>query len=685
MKNRYIFVFAIFLLFAIQSCKKTETDIPKFTLTLVNDNVEPGEIVLAQANSEIKIESDAKITVNGTVVNVFSTEENQIGFLMPVLSSGKVLVDYSKIGISNTLEVNIKPYNMITDAGFEIDNFTSEIDKIIINFDEHVKSPIVNLDPEFVELLSYLNQTLKDNIKDLSVEEKIQFAYFLRSNMPAANESKLDSLSDNIYIKRNDNVDDAGESLFKVGKSFTKNVLIALPTLKAGLALAFLPSPALIDKLAAVGFLTVGIVKLTDAISDSKRIGNLVGVSDEIMEAVKRTTIAFSQNQEEKLYFKGSYRTLNNNDANSSNAFISTVFKSLSTLQTCYNNSVETANKVTAWFPWKTPKIPTYNSTIGKNNATKILNLPGNNLTISDVSNPNIQVSSIQEKDGLLLKASSKTITVETPFTFKVKFTDPNLGIIIEKQIDAVLKPVIYFLLKSNNDWVIPPTKFNNDEAQSFYLSTDMTTKADGIDYSKITFVDKSVDSKVKIAIFKNANNFALELSHNEAENQFNTIEIYYNGTFVQTIAAEILPKTLDKLLIAGSPWNIIYMVNDGEDFFKWALRGNYICQGITYWDEFRWKEATMSFVSGGGGAISATYEDKKQKIVTVGSDCQSNGTEILTTSETMQMDWTYNTQTNVIKIPLLINDDEDEFAVSVTNGIINLNGLYAQIKLQKP
>ncbi len=450
----FVIIFVSFLIVS-NSCKKEKPEDIKHqptekTITLLTDNVEPGQIVLSQASEAPIINSNTKIAVNGQAVTVFDAGDNKIGFLMPVLPSGKVLVDYTDAGFTKTLNVTIRDYSLITNPLQVTANFTSQIEKSIKNLDAHAQNKFSTVSIDDIELVKYLNQTIKDNINSLTETEKLQLAYYLRANTPNPDDLILDTVKSEFILGKKSSATDPGEVLVQKALSYDKNLLIGVPTTIAGWGFAIIPSPTLIEKLAAAGLLTTGLVHLAAAKSDAEYVANLTGVADKIVEPFqKRATKLILRNEtDEKVYFKGVYRTINQEDSKSQNSILKLIFNGNKRLTYGYNTSVNLSNKIISWFPWKTPKIPQYSNPIGTKSGFREIYLPGTKIMLEQVSSPEIKLIYSTNEGYVAIKASSEKIIKETDFTFKAKFTDDALGIKLEKQIDATFKPKFTILGK---------------------------------------------------------------------------------------------------------------------------------------------------------------------------------------------------------------------------------------------
>lgn len=155
-------------------------------------------------------------------------------------------------------------------------------------------------------------------------------------------------------------------------------------------------------------------------------------------------------------------------------------------------------------------------------------------------------------------------------------------------------------------------------------------------------------------------------------------------GEVSKTVDAQ-LQLPLDKVLVGGSPWKITYLNVDGEDQFKFQKRGNVICAGTTYWDEYRILSATMSFTAGHGGSLNSQGELKTHNTSGQGDNCTYLGSETNPENNNSAITWTFDPKTEVIKIPELVNDDVDEYKVTYSGGVVTLKSLYVEIRLVKP
>ncbi len=552
MKNKLLLLLLLFCgYFVVNSCKKDLTvpdpDVPvEKTLTLLTDNVEPGQMVFAQASEQINHSGAASISVNGTEAAAYIAGDI-ISFIMPVIPSGKVSVDYSNAGISTTLEVTIKNYTPVTNSEDVINKYITETDKAIAYLQEHTQNPITNLDPEYISISKYGIQTLKDNYKTLTEDEKLKLAYFLRGNMVVSSDFMLDTSNAGFHLGKKNSDKDPGEALYRKGIKMDAYVIKGVFFLAAGVGV-IQSSPTPYDKILAVASMTTGVVFLQSAVSQAYSIASLTGVLEKIQDWYnkKEEKIEFVANVEENIYLSGEFRNLKLEDRSKTGGVIELIFKSIDKIQDCHDKLTNLANLVMSWYPWKTVKVPAYSNPIGKKIGTQELNLPGNKLRISYVSNPEIKLTATPGLDYLSIKATSETIKEETNFTFKVRYLDAMLGVNVEKEFQAVLKAKSYFLIDENNDWMIPPTIFVSEVPKSIYLSEDKQTRAKGIDYSKITIVEKDVPQSVKVELIKGSSNFSLKFTNSDASTQLAAVGVYYEGKFVQSVGAEVISSLGD-------------------------------------------------------------------------------------------------------------------------------------------
>ncbi|MCC9167991.1 NHL repeat-containing protein [Pontibacter sp. XAAS-A31] len=387
------------------------------------------------------------INVAGIDVRAVAADDNQLMFLMPAVPSGKATVDFSGAGFQKQAEITVGNYATITNTDAVAAQFTNEIGEIATRLEAHMNDADIQLDARYITVLNEQRQVMEENFAKLSAEEKLQVAYFFRSNMPNDEDFILNTgkPESNLRTTGTTSGEDVGEELVSTAKSFGRNVVKAIPFTYAGFKLILLPSPWLVDKVAAAGFLTAGFVYSLHALSDLKKVSSLTGVLEEITGAERMAgptagEILFYKDKVKLLSVKASFRNLNQSDKNSTVSEIASLFTYVTKFQDLYDKTVSIANKVKSWFPTSGTDIPAYANPIGAKPLVKEYALPGSKLSIKNVSDPAIQLAATTAESGMNVTAKSATITQDKAFSFDIVYTDTKLEKALTKKINATFK-----------------------------------------------------------------------------------------------------------------------------------------------------------------------------------------------------------------------------------------------------
>lgn len=428
----------------IISCKKKDS-IPDATIpsdklvTLITTSATPGQLVLAQANFQ-PIKSSTKIGVEGILVDAFALDSNKIMFIMPTLPTGNALIDFSNLGFSKKLPINVGTYTTITQPDIVLNSTKLKIDQIITKFNDYISSPIIKLDPKYNDILAYLKQNLNSNFASLSNQDQITLAYFLQNNIPDPNLFTLDTLNNSFY-QRTYADSDPSKRLISIGLLLAKNIASVLIFANAGTLLAYSPDPTLITKLLALGFFTKAIVETVKLLSALDELGILKGLQTEISSYTMRTqadTMRLVKDIPRNIIFTGTYRNLIQSDKSSTVPFFQSLFSAKNIFEKIYSDISNIYNKIISWFTNTPPNLPIYFDPIRTTINTKTFALPGSKITLKNFSDPAIQINYSGNETSVTIQASSSTITQNKAFSFNANYVDDILGVNLVKKVDAL-------------------------------------------------------------------------------------------------------------------------------------------------------------------------------------------------------------------------------------------------------
>jgi sugar lactone lactonase YvrE len=394
-----------------------------------------------------------------------------------------VTIDYTSVGASRQLTLTISPYTAITQPATVLQNFKTNIEAALANLQQHVNSPVIHLNADYLATIKYMKEVITENFNQLTSEEQLQLAYFLQNNSVDAAAFELDELNAANY-RINSMETDPGERLWKVALGFRNSTIKTITFFSVGAGLAYIPSPDLFTKLLAFGSFVTGTVYLSDALSKVEEIGSLKGLADQLTDFSNRQygedaqELVLFKEADKKVAFRASYRNLIKTDQASTIPVIADVFAAEKSVSKMHADILSAYNKITSWFKKAFPAFPAYLNPI-KTTATRInYPLAGHKLVLKNVSDSAVKVTYTAADTVLIIKASSKSLTADRQFTFDVSYTDAKLGVTITQKINAIYKfNKTGIVVAGGNGYgaaanqLNAPTDLFMDAAGSLYLS----------------------------------------------------------------------------------------------------------------------------------------------------------------------------------------------------------------------
>lgn len=551
-----LFTIFLFSLLILSSCKKESSTDPAPTpankdITLLTTSAVPGEVVYAQANFKPEKET-ATISIGNKSAPAFALDSNLIIFIMPELPAGtNATITYKEMGITKQVNITVGTYSTITQPELVFNNFLVAMDSTLLNYQAYENSIIIPLDPAYGRLLKYTKDNLIIKYAGLSPADKIQLAYTIAAYKIDPLETKMDSITNpGIFARTNFTEDDAEDEFQKntniyLSKTFNNKVRL-LSGLAVMLYSTTLGPGGVVSALAGAYVFLDAINRQTHANAESlnktfngfaKRV---IGV-----DAEGRTTllpITLSKDSEKRVTFKGSFRTVVQSD--NTNSFFNSFFQGKTLSENVYDIGRRGYDILKTILGGTAPAYPAPNPPLRTTAIIKKIAIQGSKLKLSNVSNPAITVTYTSDALALKIKASSTTITTETPFTMDLTYLNLNTGTTITDRIDAIYKPFGYKL--GYLDGTPVPNqelKFDNGDGKFFILLNENGSAATGIDYNKIS-VSGNTNANVNIDITPiagPAGSFLLSFRTNQASEQRTSFDLLYDLKKVQNMSVAVI------------------------------------------------------------------------------------------------------------------------------------------------
>jgi hypothetical protein len=551
------FMIVLATLLVVCSCKKNDGEKPKDPEVPSNKNIElittsavPGELIIAKANFKLNTDT-LSVFIGGKRVMAGVTDSSEIIFVLPALPQGTATIDYKNSGVAKSFSVSVGAYTPITQPDGILNTFNTRLDQIITEFDKYETNPNIKLPVEHGDLLSYLKQVQLTNFASLSAQEKLDLAYFMQANMPNVEEYKLDTLNTSFYARMQSGEASPSERILRAAGKYAASVSSAKFYLVIGIVLIVVPEPTFITKGMATAYITKGLIDLDRAFGLIDEIVNLLGIGIGVVETGRINDLLGGElmlvkDINKEVTVKASHRTIIASDISSTNAFINGVFKTKADADQIYSKTLTAINKIKSWFGGNPPQMPTNTGNFNASSSLKVFPLLGRGITIDQISNSAINVTVVNNLLSIILKATSATITAETPFTFRVNYTDPYTGISFNKTVNAIYKPVSYKLglnLVNTTPVSSDPIVFGNDDGKFFVVLNEDNSPAINIDYTKIsvaTITNPNITAKVQLGGSGLYGSFLLTLHSNQTSVQTTSLDVFYQSQKIQTINASV-------------------------------------------------------------------------------------------------------------------------------------------------
>lgn len=451
-----VLVFLYSLLLFISCTKKDNTDVPPVVtppstndIALITTSAVPGELVVAQANFR-PAKDTATILVGGKQVMSMVIESNRVVFIMPELTAGtNALIQFQKIGVNKQLPIPVGNYTVITQPDVILNEAMQEQNEIVQNLAEYKNDPIIQFDQQYIQVIQYINQGIAAKYATLNADEKKQVAYVLRSNMRNADDYKMEPLNPLFYARTEAIIPDAEDQAWIRSGLVLALGAVGLTEMATGIAavaaaIAVAPAPIfgiLIGTGAAIAgawLFLEGVEDVWKAYAEAKALIKMVSKTDQGI--VAEATLELEKDVNRSVTFKGTFRTPVQSDASSSNALLKKIVSAIQKVKTAHAKMVEGYQIIKFFFLGNPPDVPADNLQLATQPFSKAIAMQGQKLILNNVSNPAISITYTREDAALIIKATSGTITQETPFSFNVVYTNPTTGSTITENISCLYK-----------------------------------------------------------------------------------------------------------------------------------------------------------------------------------------------------------------------------------------------------
>lgn len=497
MKRNILFILAITIVIA-GSCKKENKPatpvvvtlppvviVPKNPVTLIPDTSAhggPGKIITY--NTPESITKDTIMAKIGTsTVVLYKTGDKQLSLLLPVISSGSYDVSFKLGDQPYTTKAIVDTYKSISDPNATIDMFKNNVNAIIDTLQQQSR-PNTTVDDDFAFIKQLMVQ-FSTNLQSATPAEKLSIAYMIQnSNLNPATFKSAGSIdpdyrgfsvkqSVNALIANKLNVNEIGNTEigsqgFTLGRIFSTKVIIATASTATfayaigamiaapSLALVFpVVVSAVLFKMAVKaalneeGNLLDSYIKIKDFAPDFLLNTIKAPVINTASISTRGTTsvLALSNNKNVWLNLNGNFRTIQQSDLNDPllGSFITQATALQDDEKMFKAKFDDLKNRFGTYFQKVTQATIVHPTMVKTTAAEKIILANNKYVTISEVSNPDISLTAINDTKGLKITASNpnKNIKTITNFTFKITYNQAALNNNVSKTQSATYTPTI--------------------------------------------------------------------------------------------------------------------------------------------------------------------------------------------------------------------------------------------------
>lgn len=423
------------LLILLTSCKKDKREVlneevqapgPTSGLTLEKSTLSPLEVAII---------SPQNIGLNDTsyVVKIANKDVHggrvgsKIYFMVPEIEAGPYEFQINIGGSFLTAKINVTEKLTVDEPNKYYNDIIKEVSTHFTNVETHLQTVPEAID---VSLIKADLQVLKNQLEDaknkfnaLSETEKKFVAEVL-----AANKSRLDSVKASVqafdksipdYLRSSGPVDRESRIHPKV-KSFIKNVDVVafdIALFTASAILAKTPGllmPGLVLTSITGVNLILDFIDLyegqTIMLNEIYKLEEITGVQRRSSQTVD---LVFDSGKNSIVNLTGTYRSFNSSDATSSTPLLVELTASMKTFHGLYSKFKGYVSSALKGTPILLNDIKTWH-TISQN-------LPPKYLSIHNVSNSNVKLTSQLTESGITIKAVNSTTTVQN-FSFEINY-----------------------------------------------------------------------------------------------------------------------------------------------------------------------------------------------------------------------------------------------------------------------
>ncbi|WP_276482642.1 hypothetical protein [Paraflavitalea pollutisoli] len=450
-------------LIILAGCSKNNTETPvdpnpveEKTATFITTNATPGGSVVLETSFPLS-SATYKITVGGKPATLVKLNNQQAGFILPVVPAGAITVDLTAIGVKPAA-YTVGTYSAITEAQPVISSFISDLNKAVALLEKQQEDTIRQVSASRVAMAKSLRDNFQALYATLPDADRLELAYHLQQ----MKFNGSDPLVNGKQVMNTTNLRDPADRLVTLGELVITHTTLTISGMAIAVIGFYAPEPTLLSKvlgIAAGAFAVANLAqtwRLIDEFADEfgkqtqfKELSTDGGrVAQPAGQQARADNVKMMNKVALQFSFTSEFQTFSSQDAQSTNAFTKSIFTALDKLSVSYEKFSAAVNYAKSWFSAGAPALETYVSPIRKTPASTTMITPSSKLSFNNVSDPGIQVTYVNNADNTVtIKASSETVKTEKTFSFDVVYNHAKLGISNKKTINATFNP-------NSNEWM---------------------------------------------------------------------------------------------------------------------------------------------------------------------------------------------------------------------------------------